>query len=101
TRRGAGVVVPAAVEIRQTTFVVRGPDDLRHRLRELLVALLGGASDLLERSLSLATLGLPQQLALAADLLVLAIELDEDRDLRAKDVGVERLRDVVDGADRV
>ena len=42
-----------------------------------------------------------QQLLLAAQLRVLAVQLDEDRDLGAKDVRVERLRQVVDGTARI
>jgi len=51
--------------------------------------------------LELAPLALAQQLVLQLDLLLLAIEIDEDADLRAQDIGLERLEHVVHRADRV
>src|SRR5207249_7398909 len=42
-----------------------------------------------------------EQLLLATELLVLAMQLDEDGDLRAEHLRIERLRQVVDGAARV
>ena len=92
--RHAGVLEPATVEVGRAALRVGGPDDLRHRVRELAIPLRARAAklgELLRR----------QQVGLLADLPVLLPELDEDRDLRAQDLGLERLEDVVDRADRV
>src|SRR4029079_262621 len=68
--------------------------DLRHRVRELAVALLAAAT-------RRGQLRSPQQLRLAPQLLGLLMQVDEDGDLRAQQLGVERLEDVVDRAARV
>jgi len=86
-----GVLLPARVQIRGVPLGGGRPDDLRHRVRELAVALLADAPFLGER-------GLPQELRLPAKLDALAEEIDEDADLRAQDRGVEGLEDVVDRA---
>ena len=92
--RTPGVLVPAVVEVRGRPGDVCRPHDLRHRLGERAVALLAHARRNGE-------LLLAQALLVLAELLVLLPELDEDGDLRAQHVGVERLEQVVDGADRV
>src|SRR6478609_11996625 len=71
-----------------------GPDDLRHRVRELAILLRA-------RTAKLGELLRGQLVGLVADLTVLLPQLDEDGDLRAQDLGVERLEDVVDRSDLV
>src|SRR5204862_734528 len=80
----AGVLLPAGVQVRGAPLGARGPHDLRHRVRELAVALLADAPLLGEGSL-------PQELRLPAQLDALPEEIDEDADLRAQDRRVERL----------
>ena len=72
-------------------FAVCGPDDLRHRVCELAVAVLADPP-------LLGDFALAQELALALQLGGFPVQLDEDRDLRAKHFGVERLEEVIDGA---
>jgi hypothetical protein len=88
------VLEPAAVVVRRLARAVGGPHDLRHRVRELAIALLADAA-------LLGQLPLAQQLALALELGVLPVQLDEDADLRAENLGLERLEHVVDRACRV
>ena len=88
------VLEPAPVEVRRAPVGPRRPDDLRHRVREAAVAFLTLSAQVGEVLLA-------QQLALAPQLLVLLVQLDEDRDLRAQDLGIERLEEIVDGAGRV
>ena len=87
----ARVLEPAPVVIRRAAVAVCGPDDLRHRVRELAVAVLADPP-------LLGDVALAQELALTLQLRVLAVQLDEDRDLRAQHLRVERLEEVVDGA---
>ena len=88
------VLEPATVEIRRIAVDVRRPHDLRHRVGELAVALF---ARLLERGelLLVQPLGLPLQLG------VLLPQLDEDGHLRAQDVRIDGLEDVVDRTGRV
>ena len=88
------VVEPAAVEVRRAAVRGGRPHDLRHRIRELPVALLALAP---ERDQGL----LAEQLGLQPQLLGLLPQLDEDRDLRAQHLRLERLEEVVDRAGRV
>ena len=90
----AGVLEPAPVVVRRAAFAVGGPHDLRHRVRELAVAVLADPP-------LLGDVALPQELALALQLRGLPVQLDEDRDLRTKHLRVERLEEVVDGTRRV
>ena len=99
--REAGELEGAPVAVGEVAFGVGHPHDLRHRLGQFLVALFAEALLLGHRADPLALLVLAQDLALAPELLVLAVEIDEDRDLQAQDVRTEGLRDVVDGADVV
>ena len=92
--RHPGVVEPALVVVGREPARVGRPDDLRHGVGELAVAL--GAL-----TAQLGELPGREQLGLRADLLVLLPQLDEDVDLRAQDLRVERLEDVVDRADLV
>ena len=92
--RHPGVLEPAAVVVGGAPLGVGRPDDLRHRVGELAVPL--GA-----RAAELGELLRGELLGLLADLPVLLPQLDEDRDLRAQDLRVERLEDVVDRADLV
>jgi hypothetical protein len=62
---------------------------LRHRVRERSVTLLA----LTSRGCKLAV---AQHLCLSSQLERLAVEVDEDRDLRAQNVRIERLEEVVD-----
>ena len=87
----ARVFEPAPVVVGRMAFAVCGPDDLRHRVCELAVAVLADPP-------LLGDVALAQELALALQLRGLAVQLDEDRDLRAKHFRVERLEEVVDGA---
>jgi hypothetical protein len=93
-RRHPRVFEPPPVVVGRLPGAIGGPDDLRHRVGQLPVALLADAA--LRRHLLLA-----QQLALPPELLVLAMELDEDGHLRAEHLGLERLEHVVDRARRV
>ena len=88
--RLAGVLEPAAVVVRRAAFAIGRPHDLRHRVRELAVAVLADPP-------LLGDVALPQELALALQLRGLPVQLDEDRDLRTKHLRVERLEEVVDG----
>jgi hypothetical protein len=94
TVRHTGVLEPAPVVVRRIARTVGGPDDLRHCVGELPVAL--GA-----RAAELGELLFGEQLGLLMDLLVLLPELDEDRNLGAQDLRVERFEHVVDRADLV
>ena len=85
--RHPGVVEPAPVEVRRVSVDVGAPHDLRHRVGELAVARLARP---LERE---------QLLLVQAP--VLLPQIDEDGDLGAQQVGVDRLEDVVDRADLV
>ncbi len=93
-QRHARVLEPAPVEVRRGTGDVGRPDDLRHRIRELAVALLAGTLERCEL-LRVQLLGLHLQLP------VLLPELDEDGNLGAEDVRLDRLEDVVDRTSRV
>src|SRR5262249_9480162 len=89
--RGRDVVEAALVDVVELAARQRGPDLLGLDLGKEAVPLLALAPQLRELLL-FELLGLPPQL------LVLLVQLDEDGDLRAEDVGVERLEDVVDRA---
>ncbi len=97
----ARVVHPALVEVGERAAGVGGPHELGHGVGEALVAALGQPAQLGDLGLAAALLGLAQELGLADDLLAAAVELDEDLDLGADDVGIDRLQDVVDGPDLV
>ena len=88
------VLEPAPVEVRRFAVDVRGPDDLRHRVGELAVALFASLPECRE-------LLRVQLLRLLLELHVLLPQLDEDRHLRAQDARVDWLEDVVDGARRI
>ena len=92
--RQACVLEPALVEVVGGTGRVGRPHDLRHRVCELAVPLLA-------RPLERVELLLVQLHRLLLDLAALLPQLDEHRDLRAQDVRVDRLEDVVDRAGRV
>ncbi len=68
---------------------VGGPDALWHHVEEVAVALLAGPQERV-------ALVLAQQLRLRLELLFLQIEIDEHLRLRAEDVGIEGLHQVVD-----
>ena len=93
TLSGAGlearVLEPAAVVVVRLAVGTGRPDDLRHRVRERPVTRLALAHRLRE-------LALAHELLLPAQPLVLPVQLDERRDLRAQHVRVERLRQIVD-----
>ena len=78
------VLVETLVAIGRPAERVGRPHDLRHRVRELAVALLAAAT-------RRGQLGSPQQLRLALQLLGLLMQVDEHGDLRAQQLGVERL----------
>ena len=86
----ARVLEPAAVVVRRAAVAVGGPDDLRHGVRELAVAVLADPP-------LLGDVALTQELALPLQLSGLPVQLDEDCDLRAKHFRIERLEEVVDG----
>ena len=92
--RQVEVVERALVDVVELTVRQRSPDLIRLGLGEEAVALLALAPEL-------GQLLLLQQLRLASQLLVLLVQLDEDRHLRAQDLGVEGLEDVVDRTRRV
>ncbi len=92
--RQVEVVERALVDVVELTVRQRGPDLIRLGLGEEAVALLALAPELCQ-------LLLLQQLRLASQLLALLVQLDEHRHLRAQDLGVERLEDVVDRARRI
>ena len=85
------VVERALVHVVELAVRERGPDLVGLRLREEPVPLFALAANLRE-------LLVFQELRLALQLLGLLVQLDEDRNLRAQDVRVERLEDVVDSA---
>ena len=85
--RHPGVVEPAPVEIRRVSVDVGAPHDLRHRVGELAVARL--------------TRALEREQVLFVQTPVLLPQIDEDGDLRAQQVRIDRLEDVVDRADLV
>src|SRR5919198_2710368 len=89
--RQAAVGDPALVHVVGDAVGPRRPDDLRHRVGEAADALLGLRPELRD-------LALPQPLLVARELLPLLVQLEEDGDLRAEDLRVERLEDVVHGA---
>ena len=85
------VVERALVHVVELPVRERGPDLVGLRLREEPVPLFALTANLRE-------LLVFQELRLALQLLGLLVQLDEDRNLRAQDVRVERLEDVVDSA---
>src|ERR687888_156390 len=89
--RQAAVGDPALVHVVGDAVGPRRPDDLRHRVGEAAHALLGLRPELRD-------LAFPQPLLVARELLPLLVQLDEDGDLRAEDLRVEGLEDVVDRA---
>ena len=97
----ARVLHPTLVEVGHLAAGVRRPHDLRNGLREVPVAALAGSTNLGELALTLAQIGEAQRLCLLHDPSVLAEQLGEDFHLGAKQVGVERLDQVVDRAQRV
>ena len=90
----ARVLVPAAVVVGGLAVRTRGPDDLRHRVGERAVPVLALTARRSELALS-------HQLGPALQLHVLAVEIDEHRDLRTQDLRVERLEEIVDCAGRI
>ena len=91
---GVEVVECPLVHIVQLAVGESRPDLIRLRLGEEAVALLALAPEL-------GQLLLLQQLGLSPKLCILVVQLDEDGDLRAQDLGTERFEDIVDGARRI
>ena len=89
--RQVEVVDRSLVDVVELAVRLRRPDLVGLRLGEEAVPLFAFAPELRE-------LLFLQLLGLAAELLVLLVQLDEDGDLRAQHGRVERLEDVVDGA---
>jgi hypothetical protein len=93
-KRQLEIVERALVDVVELAVRLRGPDLVRLRLGQEPVALLALASHLRE-------LLFLEQYRLLPELLVLLVQLDEDRDLGQEDLRIERLEDVVDSARRV
>src|SRR3954447_24011702 len=85
------VIECALVDVVELAVWERGPDLVGLCLREEPVPLFALKAKLRE-------LLVFQEVRLALQLFVLRVQLDEDGNLRAQDVRVERLEDVVDGA---
>src|SRR5262249_32811676 len=93
-KRRREVVERSLVDVVELAARQRGPDLLGLSLGEEAIALLALTPEVRE-------LVLLELLGLSPELLVLLVELDEDGDLRAEHVRVERLEDVIDRPGRV
>ena len=80
----AAVVSAGPIPVVDLPVGVGRPDALGHRIEQAAIAVLAA-------SFQRVSLALAQQALLQLDGLALDVQVDEDRDLRAQDLGLERL----------